>query len=107
MCNIFSRFDRITFVGDAALRHAAQALNVLLRNDLVDGGRAIWNADRAAPDCDCNRVFEEPRCASVAAVNAQEVLEHAPATIPCATKPALVSCEFRRPREDFSIALRL
>lgn len=93
ICDILSRFDRVTLIGDSMLRQAAQALNVLLRNDLVDGGKATWSSSNALPECNCHQVFDNPRCASVAAVNTQEILQNAPSSISCAVRPALVSCE--------------
>lgn len=43
VCEIFSRFEKVIFVGDNMMRHVVGALNMLLRKDLGYGAVTNWN----------------------------------------------------------------
>lgn len=93
VCDILGRFDHLHLIGDDMLRHAAQALHVLIRRDLVNGGKALWSPDPALRHCDCHGVFDDIGCVFSGAINTQNILDNDPKSIPCHRKPALVTCE--------------
>jgi len=92
ICSIMNRFDHIYIVGDSMMRHTAQAFQVLLRADLVNGGRATWKTD-AADRCTCRTVFNDPGCVWSAALDTQAVIAGDPTSIRCKKAPGIVSCE--------------
>jgi len=95
ICNILSRYDHIYLIGDSMLRHTAQAFNVLLREDLVDGGRATWRNDEEPLNCRCYNVFDNPGCVWMSAINTIDVLLGDRSSIRCSADktPALITCK--------------
>lgn len=94
ICSILSRFDHLYTIGDSTMRQLAQALNVLMRADLVTGGRATWReggSEKDPLDCRCQKVFEDPGCVWWSAINTADVLHGDPKSIICKSRPALVS----------------
>ncbi|KAL9053665.1 MAG: hypothetical protein Q9162_004616 [Coniocarpon cinnabarinum] len=64
LCTILSRFRAIHLVGDSMMRHLAQSLNILLREDLSTGARATWRPGNPKNlDCQCHTLFDEHDCA--------------------------------------------
>ena len=93
-CDILSRFDHIYLVGDSMLRHLAQALHVIIRGDLVNGGRATWRAgEHEDHDCHCHNVFNDMNCVWWSAVNTIPLLQGDAESVKCKKRPALVSWE--------------
>lgn len=92
ICSILSRFDHIYFIGDSLIRNIAQAMMVLIRGDLVDGGRATWRNDTIdTDDCHCRGVFHKGECIFWSAIDTEMVLENDPASILCPASEPLAS----------------
>lgn len=84
ICDVLSRFDHIYLVGDSMMRHLSQALHVLMRADLVNGGRATWRVDEEDTlGCQCRTVFNNPGCVWWSSVNTDDVLKGDPESIHC------------------------
>lgn len=92
-CELLSKFDNIYLWGDSQTRHLTQAFAVLLREDLIDGGRATWREDvEEDPGCHCHMLFRASDCAFWSATSIQSVLDGDPASIKCPAdkRPALI-----------------
>lgn len=98
ICSILSKLDVIYMIGDSMTRHLAQALNIFLREDLVEGARATWrNKDGDGPkglNCRCHTAIDHKSCMleGYAAIGTEEVMRHAPETFKCKQDFAKVVC---------------
>ena len=53
ICDILSRFERISILGDSLMRDVSIAFHVFLRKDLVHGAQQHWLTHHAGVDCSC------------------------------------------------------
>ena len=85
MCDILTRFEKIYILGDSMMRNVAVAFSVLLRKDLVMGGRANWVdlPDDLGTDCKCAQPFETRKCAYYSAVSTRVVWNNDPDSVSC------------------------
>ena len=93
---IMSRFQYIHLIGDSMIRHLAQAINVLIREDLLQGARATWKkGNPEGLDCYCHTLFDKHKCASdgYAALDTVEIWQHDPSSIKCPSEIAKVDCK--------------
>lgn len=94
LCAILSRFEEITVIGDSMLRNLAVAMNVLLRNDLVNGPRTTWQADPDELDCTCAGAFTTSKCVFFSAWSSNLVYDNAPESMLCPrSKTAPIECK--------------
>ena len=96
VCRILGKFDHVYIVGDSMMRQLVQALNILLREDLLDGAHAQWRAvdsdPSSATDCACGKALSV-KCFHVAALDSDEVWQHDRTSVKCDVKPAAMTCE--------------
>ncbi|KAB8337338.1 hypothetical protein FH972_021637 [Carpinus fangiana] len=75
ICHILSHYDRIVMAGDSLVRQLVIAIHILMREDLVEGGRATWRTDNPEDevitlfdgttkidpgmDCRCRTIFSK------------------------------------------------
>lgn len=98
ICAILSRFDVLYIIGDSMVRHLTQAINILLREDLVSGARATWRTDRNGPgdlDCRCHTAIDHKECQlkGYAAIGTGMVMQHDPQSFKCKSNFAKVTCK--------------
>jgi hypothetical protein len=64
ICMILSRFEKILFVGDDALKLVYGAFNILLRENIALGALREWEMEKREREyeCQCNEQFERPAC---------------------------------------------
>lgn len=84
-------------VGDSMMRQLVLSLNVLIREDLVNGARKTWMGDAvdsSGTDCRCRNIFERS-CWESAALDSDEIWRSDRASIQCPSsqKPASMTCE--------------
>lgn len=95
ICEIMGRFEKVFILGDSIMRNVAVAFHILLRADLVDGGRTTW-ADNPweVVDCRCAGPFETSKCAFFSAVSTRVVRRHDPESLVCKDDMGGIECEF-------------
>jgi len=95
ICRILHKFDRIHIIGDSMMRTLAQAFHVLLREDLVSGGRMPGRSDEPeGVECRC-RMLLRSACAFWSALNTDMVRQEDPTSIHCGVeqRPASIFCK--------------
>lgn len=96
ICNILSKFQRITVVGDSIMRNVAVAMHVMLRANLVSGGMVTWLPAPNNLDCTCSATIEHRGCTFHSIVSTSHVWEHDPSSIYCAKEnSANIECKHR------------
>ena len=94
ICSILTRFEQINIVGDSMMRNLAVALHVILRTDLVSGGRTNWVPDPDEMDCHCAGVFQHSLCAFHSVTSSRIAWRQEPEKMFCDQDgPASIECE--------------
>lgn len=83
ICDILSRFERIHVIGDSLMLQLTVALHVLLRRDLVDGGRLAWMGNPEGQDCQCSGTFNSSKCGWYSPVSSDLVWADDPTSMAC------------------------
>lgn len=96
ICSILSHFSHIHLAGDSLIRQISVAMHILLREDLVEGGRATWRKDNPeattdvegnpvpAMDCRCRILFKKgSNCMWWEAINTDQVWADDPQSMKC------------------------
>ena len=88
ICDILARFEKVFILGDSMMRNVAVALSVLLRKDLVMGGRATWLdlPEDLGSDCKCAQPFETRKCAYYSTVSTRVIWKNDPESVSCSSK---------------------
>lgn len=84
-CAILAKFEHIHLVGDSMIRHLAQAINILLREDLPNGARNTWHSTQENSTCFCRVLFEDHNCYAegFAAADTIHIKKHEPLSFKC------------------------
>lgn len=97
VCRILGKFDHVYILGDSMMRQLVQALNILLREDLLGGAQAKWrgiDSDASSDtDCTCGKALSV-KCFHVAALDSDEVWENDRTSVKCDAKPSTMTCEY-------------
>lgn len=83
MCDILSRFERITIIGDSLMRDVAIAFHVFLRRDLVNGAQQDWRPSPEGHDCSCEGPWDDRACAWWIAINSDQIYSEHPERMAC------------------------
>ncbi|KAI9725524.1 MAG: hypothetical protein M1828_003012, partial [Chrysothrix sp. TS-e1954] len=83
ICEILTRFDKVFIVGDSMMRNVAVALHVILRADLINGGRTNWAEHPDHVDCSCSGPFDTSKCSFFSVVSTRVVWNQDPASVSC------------------------
>lgn len=83
LCDIMSRFGRISVIGDSMSRNLVVAMHLLLRQDLYNGGKATWQRTKPGHDCTCTGPFEDPECIFNVAYSSRAIWQHDPDSMAC------------------------
>ncbi|MCJ1362936.1 hypothetical protein MMC16_002042 [Acarospora aff. strigata] len=74
ICMILDRFDGIVFIGDDVVKHLYSAFNILLRENVAQGGLKRWEMSESERNsCRCDNQFIKPECAKYAVTSSEEV----------------------------------
>lgn len=94
LCTILDKFHQVTIVGDSIMRNIAVALHMMIRADLVNGGKANWVADPPGQDCSCAGTIENRQCTFHSVVSTQSVWSGDAASMFCPRTIAPINCNF-------------
>ena len=83
ICEILTRFEKVLLLGDSTMRNLAVAFSILLRRDLVNGGRTTWVEPQDGIDCRCARPFETSKCAFYSPVSTRVLWKQDPDSVMC------------------------
>ncbi|KAB8336724.1 hypothetical protein FH972_021033 [Carpinus fangiana] len=102
VCGILSKFDRIHFVGDSLIRQIVLALHIIMREDLINGGRQSWRTDNP-PDEDCSgrTLFQRGRhCFWWELIDTDDLFKEQPELMKCERSVARLSLELMQASEN-------
>jgi len=94
ICAILNKFHRVTILGDSIMRNIAVALHVMIRADLVNGGRSNWVEDPAGHDCSCAGTIEDRGCTFHSVVSTNNIWSADPGSMFCPRTAASIECEW-------------
>lgn len=80
ICDILSRFSKVTVIGDSLMRDLSIALHIFLREDLVHGGH--WGAPDGE-DCSCEGAWNNRACAFHLNINSDQLYAQSPELMAC------------------------
>jgi len=98
LCDIMSRFGRISVIGDSMSRNLVVAMHLLLRQDLYNGGKATWMSTKPGRDCTCRAPFEDGQCIFNTAFSSKALFQHDAKSMACPhDRSGMIECEFPSP----------